>query len=368
MWGVGAFRFGSLAAALLPFAFAFQRAPDSGFAKSLGGPVPGISEREDEAFGRGRRLFRWKLWSPSRDAEAINSTECSECHLDPAFGGTTKDEKLMVPMVPDASDPSGFRIFQRFSLSPGLRSGKREIPPNAEFRRVPALFGVGLLEAIPESEIQKLADPEDTDGNRISGRAVQAEGGMGRFGWKASVSTVERFVILAFRNELGTFVEALDQPDFSRLGPNQVQSVTLYLRLLGAPAPKALTPDAARGKSLFASIGCAACHVTAFVTGDGGVPQLRNKRVEAYTDLLLHDLGPGPEEKTTAGNPNPREFRTAPLWGMGQIGPPFWHDGSARTIDAAILKHEGEALSVRDRYRQLPARDREAIRAFLGSL
>ena len=368
MWGVGAFRLSALLAALSPFAFAFQDAPESGFAKSLGGPVPGISEREDEAFGRGRRLFRWKLWSPSRDAEAINSTECSECHLDPAFGGTTKDEKLMVPMVPDSSDPSGFRIFQRFSLSPGLRSGKREIPPNAEFRRVPALFGIGLLEAIPESDIKKLADPEDADGDGISGRAAKVEGGMGRFGWKASVSTIERFVILAFRNELGTFVEAFDQPDFSRLGPNQVQSVTLYLRLLGAPAPKTLTAEATRGRSLFSSIGCAACHVPSFVTGDGAVPQLRNKRVEAFTDLLLHDVGPGPAEKTSEGNPNPREFRTAPLWGLGQVGAPFWHDASARTLDAAIQKHEGEAAEMTKRYRALPSKDREAVRAFLNSL
>jgi mono/diheme cytochrome c family protein len=357
-----------LALASLPFALAWRAEPQSGFAEELGGPLPGLSHAEDDAFVRGRRLFRWQLWAPSRGAEGINSTECTECHLEPTFGGTNREKELLVAMLPDAHDPSGFRVYPRFSLEPGRRATRREPPPEAELRRTPALFGLGLLEAIPDEALQKLADPEDKNGDGISGRMLQVEGGLGRFGWKAAVSTIERFVVAAFKNELGSLPEPIDQPDFTRLGPNQLRSVTYYIRMLGAPKPSRPAGEALRGKDLFAKIGCASCHVPSFETSATAPAQLRNRKVEAYTDLLLHDMGPGPAVAETGPKPNAREFRTAPLWGLGQVGAPFWHDASAPNLEAAIQKHEGEALAVRERYRKLSEADRKAVRAFLESL
>src|SRR5688572_15847791 len=215
-----------LAVALAPFGLAMREEPKPAYADELGGPVPGLSEEVDAAFARGRRLFRWQLWAPSRGAEGLNSTECTECHLDPAFGGTNKDKQLLVAMMPDATDPSGFKVYPRVLLVPGQRSVRREPPPDAELRRTPHLFGLGLLEAVSDETIGKLADPDDLNKDGISGRRIKVEGGYGRFGWKAATSSIDRFVIAAFKNELGTRPEAIDQPDFTRLGPNTLKIVS----------------------------------------------------------------------------------------------------------------------------------------------
>jgi CxxC motif-containing protein (DUF1111 family) len=175
-------------------------------------------------------------------------------------------------------------------------------------------------------------------------------------------------VIAAFKNELGTRPEAIDQPDFTRLGPNTLKIVSTYIRLLGAPKPDALKGEAVAGKDLFAKIGCTSCHVPALETGENAVPQLRGKKVEAYTDLLLHDMGPGPAVPENGDKVSLREFRTAPLWGLGKVGAPYLHNATASTLDDAIQKHEGEATSSRDKYRKLSAAEQKAIRAFLESL
>lgn len=357
-----------LAVALAPFGLAMREEPQTAYAEEIGGPVPGLSEEVDAAFARGRRLFRWQLWAPSRGAEGLNSTECTECHLDPAFGGTNKEKELLVAMMPDETEPSGFKVYPRILLVPGQRSVRREPPPDAQLRRTPHLFGLGLLEAISDETIGKNADPDDSNQDGISGRRISVEGGYGRFGWKAAVSTLDRFVIAAFKNELGIRPEPFDQPDFTRLGPNQLKIVGQYIRLLGAPKPEPLKGAAISGKSLFEKIGCASCHIPAMATSASAIPQLRGKKVEAYTDLLLHDMGPAAAVAENGVKVGLREFRTAPLWGLGKVGAPFLHDASAATLEDAIQKHEGEAMSSRDRYRKLTAAEQNAIRAFLESL
>ena len=357
-----------LALALAPFGLAMREEPKPAYAYELGGPVPGLSEDVDAAFVRGRRLFRWQLWAPSRGAEGLNSTECTECHLDPAFGGTNKDKQLLVAMMPDETDPSGFKVYPRFALVPGQRSVRREPPPGAELRRTPHLFGLGLLEAVSDETIGNMADPEDANKDGISGRRIKVDGGYGRFGWRASIASVDRFVIAAFKNELGLRPEPFDQPDFTRLGPNQLKSVTHYIRLLGAPKPEALKGESIRGRDLFSKIGCASCHVPALETSAAAITQLRGKKVEAYTDLLLHDIGPGPAEAENGAKVGIREFRTAPLWGIGKVGAPYLHNAIASTLDEAIQKHEGEATASRDQFRKLGAAEQKALIAFVQSL
>lgn len=357
-----------LALATLPFLLAGRFDSDPAYAKELGDPIPGLSAAEDDLFVRGRRLFRWQLWPPSQGAEGINSTECTECHLEPALGGTNPDPNLLVAVVPDENEASGFRVFPRIALGLGRRGERREPPAEAELRRIPPLFGLGLLESVPEDDLIALADPEDRDGDGISGRAVKVEGGIGRFGSKAAISTIERFVITAFRTELGMRVEPIDQPDFSRLGTSQVRSVSAFVRLLGAPKPRPLEGEAKAGFAAFKAADCAKCHVPALQTGDAGPIPLRKKKVEAYTDLLLHDVGPGPAKPETGPRPSVREFRTTPLWGIGQVGGPYWHDGSAATLEEAIQRHEGEATASRDAYRKLGEGEQRALIAFLRSL
>jgi len=362
------YKWAPLVLAMSPFLLALREEPKPAYAAELGEAIPGLSEEGEAAFARGRRLFRWKLWAPSRGTEGINSTECTECHIEPTFGGSTKDKELFVAMLPDAQDPSGFLMYPRIALVPGQRSLRREPPPDAELRRPPALFGIGLLEAVSDDTLQKLADPEDKNKDGISGRSIMVEGGMGRFGWKAASPTLDRFVITAFKNELGILPEPIDQPDFTRLGPNQLRVITQYLRLLGAPKPDALKGEALVGKAHFEKLGCVSCHVPVLETGERAIPQLRGKKAEAFTDLLLHDMGPGPALPETGPRANSREFRTPPLWGLGKVGAPYLHNGSAETVHDAILKHEGEAMAARDLYLKLSTKDQKAVQAFLNSL
>lgn len=357
-----------LIVAAVPFLWAAKGEPEPAYARQLGGPVPNLTTQQDDEFARGRRLFRWALWSPTRGMPGINSTDCSECHLEPEFGGTTKNPRLLVNMVPHESDPSGFAVYHFFKIGQGREIIEQKAPANAEKRRSPALYGLGLLEAIPQEEIAKRADPDDKDGDGISGRQILINGKPGRLGWKASQPGVADMVSAAFRNELGAIPTLDDQPDFGRLGPNQVRAISHYIRLLGAPRPLNATPATRAGRELFETIGCASCHVPTLFTDTNAVAPLREKRVEAYTDLLLHDVGPGPAQPETGKIAGRREFRTPPLWGLGRVGAPYWHDGSVGTLDAAIRKHEGEATKSAQAYGKLSEEKRNALLAFLDSI
>lgn len=354
--------------AAVPFVLAGKNEAEPAYARQLGGPVPNISTREDDEFARGRRLFRWALWSPSRGMMGINSTDCSKCHQEPEFGGTTKNPRLLVNMVPSETDPSGFSVYHFFKVGQGREIIEQKPPAEAVKRRAPALYGLGLLESISLEEIAKRADPDDTNGDGISGRQILIDGKPGRFGWKASLHDVQGMVAAAFRNELGALPQLEDQPDFGRLGPNQIRAISHYIRLLGAPKPNESTPETRTGRDLFEKIGCATCHVPSMVTSPDAMVPLRNKRVDAYTDLLLHDVGPGPEQKTNGKSAGPREIRTPPLWGIGKVGAPYWHDASEPSLDGAIRRHAGEASKSADAYKNLAEGSRKAILAFLNGL
>ena len=128
-----------------------------------------------------------------------------------------------------------------------------------------------------------------------------------------------------------------------------------------------------RGEELFSQIGCNACHTMTLVTGESGIPELSNQTIHPFTDLLLHDMGPGLADGRPDGEATGTEWRTAPLWGIGLIDTVngearYLHDGRARTLDEAILWHDGEALEARQRYQALSADDIAALIAFLEDL
>ncbi|WP_040491992.1 di-heme oxidoreductase family protein [Ilumatobacter nonamiensis] len=265
-------------------------------------------------------------------------------------------------------------------------------------RLAPQVIGVGLLEAIPEDDILAAADPEDADGDGISGRANRAwnpsteELELGRFGWKANVPTVEAQVVGAFNGDIGitseplpddactpTQTACLDAPDGGdpELTDSRLGSVTFYSRTLAVPAMRDADTDEVRdGVALFDDFGCATCHTPTQETGpiaDVGVEALSDQTFSPYTDLLLHDMGEGLADGRPDFDASGSEWRTPPLWGIGLIldvnGERFLlHDGRARTIEEAILWHGGEAEDAAERFRTADLDDRTALIAFLEAL
>jgi CxxC motif-containing protein (DUF1111 family) len=259
----------------------------------------------------------------------------------------------------------------------------------------PAVFGVGLLEAVPEAHILAAADPDDTDGDGISGRPNQVadvvNGGtsLGRFGWKANVPSVEQQNAGAFHGDIGItsalFPDENCPPEqvacgsalsggVPELDAAKLDRVTFYTRTLAVPARRDVgQPVTTEGQELFASLGCASCHLPELRTGESDIAALSNQVIHPYTDLLLHDMGPGLADGRPDGEASGSEWRTAPLWGIGLVDTVnghtrFLHDGRARNLSEAILWHGGEAQASADAFRASPARARDALIAFLESL
>ncbi|MGX9962918.1 di-heme oxidoreductase family protein [Roseomonas sp. F4] len=274
--------------------------------------------------------------------------------------------------------------------APGLMISPRAAPP---------MIGLGLLEAIPEADILAGADPEDRDGDGISGRAARVWSAhlgapaLGRFGWKAQAPTMEDQVADAFAADMGlstrinpahhgecTAAQAACQaaPDGSpgpgepEVDPRLFDLVVFYARNLAVPGRAA--PAAPRGRALFREAGCTGCHRPSFTTGNiPGRPEHAGQRIWPYSDLLLHDMGEGLADHRPEGAANGREWRTPPLWGIGRTEAvsgrvQLLHDGRARSLLEAILWHGGEAQAARDAVAAMAPEDRAALIAFLESL
>jgi CxxC motif-containing protein (DUF1111 family) len=221
---------------------------------------------------------------------------------------------------------------------------------NIGIRTTPALFGFGLVEAIPEASILSNV------GRRGGRAAVLADGRIGRFGRKATDADLVGFVTGAFDKEQGVIV-----PD--ELSPADRDLTVDFIRFLAPPSPPEPHPI---GQAVFQSIGCAECHTPKFVTRSTLSPALNGKTVYVYSDLLLHDLGPGLADlcKGVAGR---AEFRTEPLMGL-RTRSRFLHDGRALTIESAIAQHGGQAEDVTAAFFALSNLQRAALMRFLRAL
>jgi len=270
-------------------------------------------------------------------------------------------------------------------------------------RVAPPMTGLGLLEQIPAADILAGADPDDTDGDGVSGRANEAldpESGMlalGRFGWKAGAATVRAQSAGAFAGDIGISTPLVDQPfgdctvaqtacrtlptgEQARLGETEAPDpvldlVTFYSQNLGVPQRRRVSdPQVLAGKQAFYGAGCTSCHTPKFVTSrDAPDPQHRFQLIWPYTDLLLHDMGEELADHRPEGRADGYEWRTPPLWGIGLTQTVsghtlFLHDGRARNLTEAIVWHGGEAQAARDAFVALPKSQREALLAFLESL
>ena len=263
-----------------------------------------------------------------------------------------------------------------------LPSGE-EIPiPGVKYsyRQAPALIGLGLLEAISEETLHALADPDDANGDGISGRVnqvwdmVSQSTRAGRFGHKASVATLTEQTAAAFVNDIGLTNVMFPEPDGMRdVSDVQLADSTFFIGTLAVPRAAGRSPEAWRGRGLFEQFGCAGCHTPTIVTGDHAMPQLAGQTIHPYTDLLLHDVGDLLTDARRDFLAEGVEWRTPPLWGLGLVqlvnpGATFLHDGRARTIAEAILWHGGEAEASREAFRLAHRRDRDALIAFLQTL
>ena len=260
-------------------------------------------------------------------------------------------------------------------------------------RVAPPMIGLGLLEAISASDILAGADPDDADGDGISGRARwvwSPEHGrmmLGRFGWKATQPTLLQQTAAAYRDDIGVTSSVFPSEAFAgqpqddlleddpEITDETLEEAVFYVQTLAVPAPRdANAPAVMEGQDLFGELGCADCHVPRHVTGTlPDVPEVSNQVIVPYTDLLLHDMGPGLADGRPDFGASGSEWRTPPLWGLGlssrvQGHTDFLHDGRARDVVEAILWHGGEAASARDAFRALDAPSRAALLAFLHSL
>ena len=366
-------------------------------------PVPGLTDAEMAAFARGDAEFSRRFAPGTGLGPIFNNTSCFSCHSGDGRGrldnslqriGSADDDFLAHLGGPQIQDKAiqGAELEQ---LPEGIAVSVRLPPP---------VFGVGLIEAIPDATILALSDPNDADGDGISGRPNMVTnpdfvphdeigGGsgprVGRFGRKAQVSSLLQQVLEAYLQDIGITsdflpvenrnplssvpVEAADLATDPEIPAATVQATTHYIRTLAPPAPGAMTALREEGRQLFMDIGCGSCHVPTLRTGAHPVRALAGQDVILYSDLLLHDMGDGLADGRPDGDANGREWRTTPLWGLRLMrhfldGDAFLlHDGRARSVEEAILLHGGEGQGARDAFAALAEAQRAALLDFVES-
>ncbi|MBN1008923.1 di-heme oxidoredictase family protein [Amphritea pacifica] len=415
--------------------------------------APYLSSGLEAAFERGDKIFGQAFSATDGLGPLFNNSSCDACHpsdgraqppagpdepieggflrvsipgiglygepLSPPGYGLQISDRAIKEVKPEAHvrikwhdtpgvfpDGESYSLRQPEFLITDLAYGA--LPPDTQItlRLAPPVFGLGLLEAIPERTLLYWADPDDRDGDGISGRPNYVwdleRGGkaIGRFSWKSNAFDIRQQAATAAFNDMGinnelflyryddqsrvhktrqncepeqlSCLRAFDSKEFE-LRPDQLKDLTTYLQLLGVVYRRNMeTPQVQQGMALFNKIGCEKCHKSRVITGEHEIARLENQLIRPYTDLLLHDMGEGlsggADFDATA-----QEWRTAPLWGIGMTRTVnghthFLHDGRARNIQEAILWHGGEAEQARQKYIHLKRESRQAILKFIGSL
>ena len=357
-----------------------------------GDPLRGLTREQRDRFARGKAVFERTFKPETGLGPLFNSTSCGECHENPKTGGrgdevevhaTAFRAKVCDPLVQEG----GFVIQEHTTpaLKQALGIDQEPFPPSATaraMRTTVTVFARGLLDLVPEADILAYADPDDRNHDGISGRPNRSvDGRLGRFGRKAFVPTLAEFNAGAFVAEMGITNPA--QPTEENIGGKPIppgvdpvpdpeitqaalDSTDDFVRFLARPTLAKLGRKGRHGRHLFAEIGCAACHVPTLRTGPSPIHALDRKEFPAYTDLLLHDMGPELAD-ICLGRATPSEFRTEPLIDL-RDAKNFLHDGRATTLEQAIAAHGGEGSGARDRFGALAPAERSALIAFLESL
>ncbi len=365
----------------------------------LDGPVEGLTGAEHAQFLAGDIAFNDEVFTVEKGLGPIFvATSCGSCHAGDGKGHpfTTLTRFGQVDSTGNQFLNQGGPQLQNRAI-PGFLP--EQIPAGATHSSFtpPANTGLGFLDAVADADIIALADPNDLNGDGISGNCnwnfipgycshrpntIERNGKyICRFGKKGGTYDLFQQTVNAYNQDIGitSSYEPKDVYTGLNIDPEvsdkTVNDVVFYLRTLKAPVQR--TPgdaDVAAGQQIFAQIKCSSCHVPTLQTGYSAISALSFKTIHPYTDMLLHDMGPGLNDGYTEGTAKTSEWRTPALWGLGlsknsQGGGYFLlHDGRARTIEQAILLHGGEATQSRAAFQQLNAGDRSKLLKFLESL
>lgn len=368
-------------------------------------PLPGLSEEELARFKAGRAAFEndetaaTGLGPIFNGPPGVAAVSCASCHsVGGTGGGSGIFEQRFGRGRGEGFDPLarlGGSLLQRSALD-GVQP--EVVPPEADvtaLRRTTPLFGLGLVDAVPDETIQQLALLQRTRTPGTAGRAslstdrATGQTAVARFGWKAQIQSLREFAGAAYLNEMGvtsphfplencpnappgTCDDGVPDPDDDG---DDVERFRDFMAFLAPPPRGEVTPAATRGEAVFATIGCADCHEPVLRTGRNAVGALSEKELHAYSDFLLHDMGVladgiGGDEADASGIEavaRRTEMRTAPLWGL-RLVERFLHDGRAATLDEAIKAHEGQGATARAAFLGLSPEDRTSLVAFLRSL
>lgn len=362
----------------------------------FGAPLAGLTSEQLAAFDAGEEDFIEAEDPAGGLGPIFNRDSCVACHSGPVVGGSSPINATRFGRTSasgfDPLESLGGSLLQERAINP---SGLEKIPGQANVvarRQTPPLFGLGLIEAIPDAVILKGVRTTPVDGVLGKASMVQdvATGKrlVGRFGWKAQQATLLAFAGDAYLNEMGitnrlfptenapngnlTLLKQLDKAKDPEdtidpiTGKAGVDLLADYMRLLAPLPPTGVTASSAFGAKFFLSVGCANCHTPSMTTGASPVAALNNKTVFLYSDLLLHDMG-NLGDGIVQGAAGAREMKTPPLWGV-RASAPYLHDGRANTLDAAIRAHDGEGRSARDQYLKLTPDQQKLLVEFLNSI
>ena len=365
----------------------------------LDGPVGGLSYEENRRFLAGDVAFNDEIFTSQTGLGSIFvATSCGSCHAGDGKGHpfTTLTRFGQIDSSGNQFLNLGGPQLQNRAL-PGYTPER--IPAGATFSKFtpPANTGLGFLELVSDADILLMADPNDTNGDGISGVpnyenlpsfvtpfsfSIPRNGKyIHRFGKKAAAYNLLHQTVNAYNQDIG--ITSTFQPKDVYTGLNidpevsdvTVHNVVFYLQTLKAPIQRNQNDaEVVQGKSLFIQAGCENCHKQTLKTGFSTIAALSNKTFHPYTDLLLHDMGPGLNDGYTEGSATTFEWRTPPLWGLGlspnsQGGQYFLlHDGRAKSIEEAILMHGGEAQQSKEKFQQLSAQEKNNLVKFLKSL
>lgn len=365
----------------------------------LDGPVQGLSYEQNRQFIAGDLAFNDEIFTSAKGLGSIFvATSCGSCHA-----GDGKGHPFTTLTRFGQTDSTGNQFLhlggpqlQNRAL-PGFTP--EQIPAGATFSRFtpPANTGLGFLELVSDLDILSMADPYDLNADGISGvpnwialpsfiapfaNAIPQNGRyIHRFGKKAAAYNLLHQTVNAYNQDIGITSTFLPKDVYSgldidpELPDKTVHDVVFYLQTLKVPIQRDQNnTEVILGKDLFIQAGCESCHKQSLKTGYSSIQPLSNKTFHPYTDLLLHDMGPGLDDGYTEGNAKTFEWRTPPLWGLGlspnsQGGQYFlMHDGRAKTIEEAIQMHGGEASASKNKFNQMNESQRNAILKFLKSL
>jgi CxxC motif-containing protein (DUF1111 family) len=316
---------------------------------------------------------------------------------DRAIFGSKPEARVMVSWqeqsgtYPDGQSYSLRKPLYKFEFNYG-DPGKFMYSP----RVAPAVFGLGLLEALTDEAILANEDVEDKDGDGISGKANYGwdaptqKMALGRFGWKATSPTLLHQNSGAALGDMGltstyqpaenhsakiSLLNGADATEDFDISEQQLAKMTFYIRNLSVPARRDMqNKEALLGEKIFQEISCSSCHTETFTTSDDfELEYMRNQQIYPYSDMLLHDMGEDLADKRPDFLADGQEWRTQPLWGLGLHGMVngnafYLHDGRARSIEEAILWHGGEADASRENFKNLSRKERQALLKFLKSL